>query len=40
MKEKIMNFAMENWEGIGVLTIIAIGEIAVCTIYKNWLYKQ
>lgn len=39
MKEKIMNFAKDNWEGLTIVGAVIAAEVAICKIYKDWLYK-
>lgn len=40
MKEKIKNFAVNNWDGIATLGIIAIAEAYICKIFKDWVNKN
>ena len=40
MKNKIMNFAVNNWSDIAIVALVAIGEACVCKIYKDWLNKH
>lgn len=39
MKEKIKNFAVNNWDDIACLAIVAIAEYSLCKMYKNYLNK-
>lgn len=39
MKEKIKNFAMNNWDNIICVGAVVGAEIAVCLMYKKYLEK-
>lgn len=39
MKTKVKNFAMNNWDSLAELAIIAIAEVVAIKLYKKYLDK-